>query len=994
MDLSVLPSTSENGTRFTIRSASSPSYMFTRRSGIRRRETTEAAGEREKRGTSVGTNDSNNDGNERVKDQSEEKDASSCRLTSKLDQNGTADKTALEYNTDVCVNSALERRGRTEWRSNLPSRSQSFEWRPRTRSPIQCPRTDSSMLSSKREADFSKNTGGSKERTELEINMTGRVTSSLLQESSPVNYSSLFLDEASKVKSLPSRFRSEYGPDSRFTETSFGPKGVQSIQERIQKLLESAGEKTTGGTFPRRFSTGDNCSPVQTRVSFIWPQKDANTSVSETLVSPEIKKPKGKSPAKQWRGSFNSKYSEDVNWSKGMMEMGTKSLDRARSRNTVAAQINSLRATGEIFQTVQPKTISEYRTGQLKGLEKNKEKAEGAIKQTKPKSVTADEDVFDTNPQITLKPLEENKLSETVPSSASVRNKISQFEALTQKVTNEVQTPRWTFYTSTQLYKAHDGVKKSRSAKEIRKCGDKWEGDNGRENCRKLGPERSLSVDEVGLRLGKMETEGRDSVDTGFSEDFDKYSRLKKTMHIPLDEGTQRRRRMFYFEPDKFENSSPEDSSKEEAASNSVLPPHPVPVQPQSEICSPVSDDDKTPTNTPDGFSFIFSAAQTKKAPAIADDKNKSTSVITQEDEMVSPLLPATSSHNNVSVVCTTQEEKTDETDFPSFPPATISKSSMSDVFYPEVKTTYPKGKKQLLDLNAWVAGLNPEYKGWNEYIGHYEDDDESTQKDDDSNYDSDSDSGDSSVTITSNKSQSDRKSFSLSLAELCNFSGVEYESDTDVDEWAQHNRRSASMSSDISAFSCVSLMPAEELDKLLEDVRDLGDETLQEYDDIQVVVLHKEVGVGLGFSLAGGADQNKPITVHKVFPSGVAAQEGSIMEGDQVLSINGNALCGNAHWEALRSLRRAKAREMVVVVLRKSDVSGAPQKIGQKNNERVAQTQLETGQRVCVQLQKNSRDLGFSLQGGVGSREGNRPLTVQKIFQGERSKSGLLQTH
>ena len=28
------------------------------------------------------------------------------------------------------------------------------------------------------------------------------------------------------------------------------------------------------------------------------------------------------------------------------------------------------------------------------------------------------------------------------------------------------------------------------------------------------------------------------------------------------------------------------------------------------------------------------------------------------------------------------------------------------------------------------------------------------------------------------------------------------------------------------------------------------------------VVVLHKDIGVGLGFSMAGGADQNKPITV------------------------------------------------------------------------------------------------------------------------------------
>lgn len=42
----------------------------------------------------------------------------------------------------------------------------------------------------------------------------------------------------------------------------------------------------------------------------------------------------------------------------------------------------------------------------------------------------------------------------------------------------------------------------------------------------------------------------------------------------------------------------------------------------------------------------------------------------------------------------------------------------------------------------------------------------------------------------------------------------------------------------------------------------------------------------------------------------------------------------------------------------------------------------LFSGQRLCVRLEKNSRDLGFSLEGGAGL--GNRPLTVQKIFQGE----------
>lgn len=59
------------------------------------------------------------------------------------------------------------------------------------------------------------------------------------------------------------------------------------------------------------------------------------------------------------------------------------------------------------------------------------------------------------------------------------------------------------------------------------------------------------------------------------------------------------------------------------------------------------------------------------------------------------------------------------------------------------------------------------------------------------------------------------------------------------------------------------------------------------------------------------------------MFHSGVAAQQGSVSEGDHVLSINGTALHGHAHWEALRILRRAKTREMGVVVLRRAGVSG-----------------------------------------------------------------------
>lgn len=42
----------------------------------------------------------------------------------------------------------------------------------------------------------------------------------------------------------------------------------------------------------------------------------------------------------------------------------------------------------------------------------------------------------------------------------------------------------------------------------------------------------------------------------------------------------------------------------------------------------------------------------------------------------------------------------------------------------------------------------------------------------------------------------------------------------------------------------------------------------MQQLEDIHVVILHKEEGAGLGFTIAGGIDQNKATTVSKTFIS------------------------------------------------------------------------------------------------------------------------------
>lgn len=194
---------------------------------------------------------------------------------------------------------------------------------------------------------------------------------------------------------------------------------------------------------------------------------------------------------------------------------------------------------------------------------------------------------------------------------------------------------------------------------------------------------------------------------------------------------------------------------------------------------------------------------------------------------------------------------------------------------------------------------------------------------------------------------------------------------------------------SGVSGQSVISLLSPEELAKLIEEVKALDEETLKEFDDIHVTVLHKEEDTGLGFSLAGGIDlENKVVTVHKVFPNGLAYQEGTIQKGDEVLSINGKSLKGATHSDASAIMRQARQPRQAVVVTRKP-------KDGEKNlNVSIssstssvasdASQESATGDTICtVTLEKTPAGLGFSLEGGKDSIQGDKPIIINRIFKG-----------
>ncbi|XP_074787435.1 PDZ domain-containing protein 2 isoform X3 [Athene noctua] len=168
--------------------------------------------------------------------------------------------------------------------------------------------------------------------------------------------------------------------------------------------------------------------------------------------------------------------------------------------------------------------------------------------------------------------------------------------------------------------------------------------------------------------------------------------------------------------------------------------------------------------------------------------------------------------------------------------------------------------------------------------------------------------------------------------------------------------------------------------------------------EDTYFVVLHKEEGAGLGFSVAGGIDlEQKSVTVHRVFSKGVASQEGTIHRGDLVLSINGKSLASSVHGDVLNTLHQARLYKYAVIVIQKEkdkannssrlEISATGRKcVGSGKDvsmEIGTDPDLDMNDVICVELLKTSAGLGFSLDGGKASIAGDRPLLVKRVFKG-----------
>uniref|UniRef100_UPI0037E782B8 PDZ domain-containing protein 2 n=1 Tax=Semicossyphus pulcher TaxID=241346 RepID=UPI0037E782B8 len=174
---------------------------------------------------------------------------------------------------------------------------------------------------------------------------------------------------------------------------------------------------------------------------------------------------------------------------------------------------------------------------------------------------------------------------------------------------------------------------------------------------------------------------------------------------------------------------------------------------------------------------------------------------------------------------------------------------------------------------------------------------------------------------------------------------------------------------------------------------------------ETHLVVLKKEEGSGLGFSIAGGVDlEQKAITVHRVFSKGAASLEGTIQRRDNILSINGTSLEGKTHGEAVSCLHQARLSNQAVVVIRRErdsrqrlDMANQPQRTSSNRKRSLgagAVVDMGPDGALRVELHKTSAGLGFSLEGGKSSSQGgDRPLTVKRMFTGGAAElSGFIE--
>uniref|UniRef100_A0A0N4ZU25 PDZ domain-containing protein n=1 Tax=Parastrongyloides trichosuri TaxID=131310 RepID=A0A0N4ZU25_PARTI len=208
-------------------------------------------------------------------------------------------------------------------------------------------------------------------------------------------------------------------------------------------------------------------------------------------------------------------------------------------------------------------------------------------------------------------------------------------------------------------------------------------------------------------------------------------------------------------------------------------------------------------------------------------------------------------------------------------------------------------------------------------------------------------------------------------------------------------NSTISSLSTKKSSLINLTQSQIDELQRILKD----------QYDDYEffVVNMHRVAGIidgSVGIILTGAESTNNfsTITVQRVITGSVADREGTLLKGDRLFFIQGKSTSTMTASDARKEL---KAEAQVVNVIggrinkyKMYRVSSSLDTINDSENIFNSDPNLykydETPMEVI--LTKTTIGIGFSLDGGIDSSYGNRPIIIKRLFNGgEATKSGLL---
>ncbi|QQP49023.1 Multiple PDZ domain proteinlike, partial [Caligus rogercresseyi] len=147
-------------------------------------------------------------------------------------------------------------------------------------------------------------------------------------------------------------------------------------------------------------------------------------------------------------------------------------------------------------------------------------------------------------------------------------------------------------------------------------------------------------------------------------------------------------------------------------------------------------------------------------------------------------------------------------------------------------------------------------------------------------------------------------------------------------------------------------------------------------YETFEVELL-KRKDRGLGLSIVGKKS------------GGAADSDGRLVQGDQIILVNGNDLTNSSQEEAAPILKMAQGRitmkvRRLRVGNRQTNRGGAVAHVSQHSNDsqNSALAPVINGTPTTIRLERGEQGLGFSIVGGFGSPHGDMPIYVKTVFQ------------